>query len=81
MKITFEKVYKKIKILDSEIKELEILKNRIPGNKPYSIDLLLTFEKIINDLLNQKLELENLEIDSPSEELIQNILSVDLATA
>jgi len=81
MKVTFEQIYKKIKNIDKEILELQNLKKRIPQNKPYSLDLHLSFDKIINDLINQKLELEQLEIENPPEDLIQNILTVDLATA
>jgi adenosine deaminase len=81
MKVTFEQIYKKIRNIDKEILELENLKKRIPQNKPYSLDLHLSFDKIINDLINQKLELEQLEIENPPEDLIQNVLTVDLATA
>ncbi len=81
MKITFEEIYNKIQSISKEIQELENLKNRIPTNRFYSLDLHFTFDKIINELINQKLELEQLEIDNPPEELIQNILTVDLATA
>lgn len=81
MKITFEEIYNKIQAISKEIQELENLKNRIPTNRFYSLDLHFTFDKIINELINQKLELEQLEIDNPPEELIQNILTVDLATA
>jgi adenosine deaminase len=81
MKVTFEQIYKKIKNIDKEILELQNLKKRIPHNKPYSLDLHLSFDKIINDLINQKLELEQLEIENPPEDLIQNVLTVDLATA
>lgn len=81
MKVTFDQIYKKIKNIDKEILELQNLKKRIPQNKPYSLDLHLSFDKIINDLINQKLELEQLEIENPPEDLIQNVLTVDLATA
>jgi len=81
MKVTFEEIYKKIKNIDRDIQELQNLKNRIPLNRPYSLDLHFAFDKVINDLLNQKLELEQLEIENPPEELIQSILTVDLATA
>ena len=81
MKVTFEQIYKKIKNIDKEILELQNLKKRIPQNKPYSLDLHLSFDKIINDLINKKLELEQLEIENPPEDLIQNVLTVDLATA
>jgi len=81
MKVTFEQIYKKIKNIDKEILELQNLKKRIPQNKPYTLDLHLSFDKIINDLINQKLELEQLEIENPPEDLIQNVLAVDLATA
>src|SRR5690606_19658983 len=36
---------------------------------------------VINDLLNQKLELEQLEVESPPVDLVESILTVDLATA
>ncbi|MFN3604780.1 MAG: adenosine deaminase [Leptonema sp. (in: bacteria)] len=81
MKLTFEKIYKKIKLLEAEISELQSLKNKIPENKEYSIELHLAFDKAINDLLNQKIELEQLEIENPSKEILQNIFSVDIATA
>jgi adenosine deaminase len=81
MKVTFEQIYKKIKNIDKEILELQNLKKRIPQNKPYSLDLHLSFDKIINELINKKLELEQLEIENPPEDLIQNVLTVDLATA
>ncbi len=81
MKITFEEIYNKIQSITKDIHELESLKKRIPTNRFYSLDLHFAFDKIINELINQKLELEQLEIENPPEELIQNIFTVDLATA
>ncbi|MCS7206222.1 MAG: adenosine deaminase [Leptospiraceae bacterium] len=81
MILKFEKVYKKIKQIEREAQELQNIKNKIPKDRFYSLDLHLHFDKIINELLNQKLELEQLEIEHPPEELVQNVLTVDLATA
>ncbi len=81
MKVTFEQIYNKIQSLEKEILELENLKKKIPKYKSYSLEILLSFDKAINELINTKIELEQLEVENPPVELVQNILTVDLATA
>lgn len=81
MKITFEEIYRRIQSLNREIDELNLLRRKVPDRRPYSADLQVAFDRVINDLLNHKLELEQLEVESPPVDLVESILTVDLATA
>ena len=81
MKITFEEIHKRIQALNKEIDELNLLRRKVPDHRPYSADLQVSFDQVINDLLNQRLELEQFEVESPPADLVESILTVDLATA
>lgn len=81
MKITFEEIYARIQSLNREIDELNLLRRKVPDTRPYSADLQVAFDRVVNDLLNQKLELEQLDVESPPADLVESILTVDLATA
>lgn len=81
MKITFEEIYRRIQALNREVDELNLLKRKLPDHRAYSTDLQVSFDRVVNDLLNQKLELEQLEVESPPTDLIESILTVDMATA
>jgi len=81
MIVRLEHIYNQIQIIEKEIDELNRLKARLPGLRPYSANLQIAFDRAINDLLNERISLEELEIDSPSDELMEEVLSVDMATA
>ncbi|MCB1137562.1 MAG: adenosine deaminase [Leptospiraceae bacterium] len=81
MSIRLDSVIQRIRGIEREVDDLQRLKNKLPLERPYSGTLQVAFDKSINDLLNEKLGLEQLEIDAPSEELINEVLSVDMATA
>ena len=81
MIVRFEDLLGQIKQMDREIAELKRNRARIPGSRTYSADLQVAFDKHINGLLNHRIALEELEIENPSEELIAEIVSVDMATA
>jgi len=76
-----EDIVKELQEIDADISELERLKNRIPGNRPYTRKLETTFERQINELLNRKTALHDLEMEEPPPELMKEIFSFDLATA
>ena len=81
MSIRLDSVIQRIRGIEREVDELKRLKDKLPLERPYSGTLQVAFDKSINDLLNEKLGLEQLEVDSPSEELVNEVLSVDMATA
>jgi len=81
MIVRFEQIYSQIQQIEQEIQELNRLKERIPGSRNYSSTLQMAFEQAINALLNDKIALEELEIENPPEDLVADVLSVDVATA
>lgn len=81
MIVKFERVLERIREIEKEIAELKRLRQRLPSQRSYSDLIAISFDKSINDLLNEKILLEELEIESPSEELMAEIASVDVATA
>ena len=81
MVIRLEQILTRIRGIDREIAELNRARARVPGSKPYSNDLRLSFDRHINALLNEKIKLEELTIEDPPEELAADIISVDMATA
>ena len=81
MVVRFEQIYLRIKEIEREISELKRSRARVPGNKSYTADLHLAFDRHINLLLNNRIQLEDLEIEEPPEELIADIISSDIATA
>lgn len=81
MLIRFKDILEKLEAIDRDLKELRRLKNKIPQKRRYSDPLDISFDKQINELLNQKIELESLEIDSPAQELSDSILFADPITS
>lgn len=81
MVLRLEQVLSRIRTIDREIAELRRLRARVPAGRPYSAGLQVAFDKHINDLINEKIAFEELEIENPSEDLLQEIFSIDLATA
>ena len=81
MILRFEQLLEKIKRIDADINELRRLRSRIPSNRTFTPNLQVAFDKSINDLLSEKILLEELEIENPPEDLISEIVSVDVATA
>lgn len=81
MSIRLDAVIQRIRGIEREVEDLNRLKNKLPTSRSYTGTLQVAFDKSINDLLNEKLGLEQLEIDAPPEDLINDVLSVDVATA
>ncbi len=79
--VRFGEIFTRLQEIDRDIQELQRLKSRVPVDRPFSPGLQISFDKAINDLLNEKIELQGLEIEDPPEDLLQEILSVDVATA
>lgn len=81
MIVRFEHIYNRIREIESDIEELKRLKNRIPANRAFSAELIVSFDRAISNLLDEKISLEELDIENPPRELIDDILAVDMATA
>lgn len=81
MIVKLEQLIGRIKGIDRDILELRRLKARLPAGRQYSAALETAFDKQINDLLNDKIAMEELEIESPPEDLVHQIFSADLVTA
>ena len=81
MVVRFQKLLQRIAEIDKDLAELRRNRDRVPGNRSYTDDLQAQFDRHINGLLNERIELEQLEIEDPPDELITDIVSVDLATA
>ncbi|TGK20743.1 adenosine deaminase [Leptospira fluminis] len=65
MGVPFAEIFERIRILDRDVSELNRLKSRLPADRPYSSSLQISFDKQINNLLNERIRLLELEIDSP----------------
>lgn len=76
-----ESVLQQIRSIDKEVADLNRLRQKLPENKDYSSQLLVAFDSAINGLLTEKLELEQLEVINPPQDLVNDVLSVDVATA
>ena len=77
----FSDIFDRLQEIDRDIEELQRLKARLPAGRAFSQGIQISFDKAINDLLNEKIDLQGLEIEDPPEELLQEILAVDMATA
>ncbi|EPG66337.1 adenosine deaminase [Leptospira wolffii] len=65
MGLTFAEILDRIRILDRDVSELNRLKSRLPADRPYSSSLQISFDKQINNLLNERVRLLDLEIENP----------------
>ncbi len=65
MATTFEEILERIRIIDRDVSELNRLKSRLPADRPYSPSLQLSFDKQINNLLNERIALMELPILNP----------------
>lgn len=65
MGLTFAEILDRIRILDRDVSELNRLKSRLPADRPYSSSLQISFDKQINNLLNERVRLLELEIQNP----------------
>lgn len=65
MGVTFSEILERIRILDRDVSELNRLKSRLPADRPYSSSLQISFDKQINNLLNERIRLLDLEISDP----------------
>ena len=81
MLLRFKHVFEKLQSIDRDLKELRRLKTRVPQKRPYTSPLDISFDKQINQLLNEKIELESLEIDSPAQELSDSLIFADQITS
>lgn len=79
--VRFAQIFERLQQIDRDINELQRLKSRLPTGRDFSPALAISFDKAINDLLNEKIELQGLEIEDPPEELVMEVLAVDVATA
>ncbi len=76
-----EDILKRIQVLDRDVEDLRRLRARLPANRSFTPGLQVAFDKHINDLLNEKIQLEELEVEQIPEDLLNDIASVDVATA
>ncbi|MCB1307509.1 MAG: adenosine deaminase [Leptospiraceae bacterium] len=81
MLVRFKEILDQIQKIDRDIEDLRRLRARVPENRTFTDGLLISFDKQINELLNRKISLEELEIEKPSAELVQELFSVDVATS
>jgi len=81
MIVRLEHLYNQIKLIEKEIAGLKRLRDRLPVNRSYAINLQVAFDHAINELINEKIGLEELEIENPPSDIIEDVLSVDMATA
>ncbi len=81
MVVRFKDVLKRLRSIDRDLSELRHIKEKMPVQRDFSESIGISIDKQINHLLNQKIELESLEIDSPATELTEHILFADQVTA
>ena len=79
--VRIEHIFQHIQEIDRELAELRRLRERVPASRDYTNDIHLAYDRHINSLLNRRIELEELEIENPPEDLAQEIASADLVTA
>lgn len=81
MIIRLEHIFHRIQEIEKDLDELKRLRSRIPPGREYSEDLVVSFDQAIQRLLNEKIGLEELEIENPPEDLVEDVLAVDMATS
>jgi adenosine deaminase len=81
MVLRVEQILERIRTLDRDMEELRRLRARLPANRSFTAGLQVSFDKHINDLLNERIALEELEVEQMPEDLLGEIASVDVATA
>jgi len=81
MIVRLEDLYNQVKLIEKEITGLKRMRDRLPQNRSYALSLQVAFDHAINELLNEKIALEELEIENPPADIIEDVLSVDMATA
>ena len=65
METTFRQILERIRIIDRDVSELNRLKSRLPADRPYSPSLQISFDKQINNLLNERISLMELQVSNP----------------
>ncbi len=81
MLLRFKDILKKLNHIDHDLAELKRLKKKVPIDRKFSSSLEISFDKQINELLNQKIELESLFIEDPSPEIVNYFLTADQVTS
>jgi len=81
MILRVEQILQRIRALDRDIEDLRRLRARLPANRSFTPGLQVSFDKHVNDLLNERIALEELEVEQMPEDLLSEIASVDVATA
>ncbi len=81
MVVRLQDIVDRIRAIERDVSELKRLRARVPGNRNFTAELQVAFDRQINDLLNAKIAMEELEIDSSSEEFLTEIIGVDVATS
>lgn len=66
----FQEILDRISIIDRDVTELNRLKSRLPADRPYSPSLQLSFDKQINNLLNERIALMDLAVINPPDWLL-----------
>jgi adenosine deaminase len=70
MTTSFKEILDRISIINRDVTELNRLKSRLPADRPYSPSLQLSFDKQINNLLNERIDLMELGILNPPDWLL-----------
>lgn len=65
MPTPLKEILDRIAIIDRDVTELNRLKSRLPADRPYSPSLQLSFDKQINNLLNERIALMDLGLINP----------------
>ncbi|MBI3395384.1 MAG: adenosine deaminase [Spirochaetia bacterium] len=80
MVVKLEQIVDRIRGIDRDVAELKRLRARVPGNRAFTAPIQVALDQQISTLLNERVAMEELEIDNPAEELMAD-MSVDVATA
>ena len=81
MSVKLQQVLDQIRAVDRDLADLRRLRARVPEGRAFSEPLQVAFDKQINELLNRKISLEELEIEDPDQELLDQLFAVDVATS
>ncbi len=66
-------VFKRIEMIDNDIKELKKLEKTVARNKSFSTPIYMSIEKQINILLGERIKLLELRIENPPENMVEQI--------
>ncbi len=81
MVVRLEQIFNRIAEIDRDVEELKRLRTRIPTGRDFTEELQISFDRAINSLQDEKIALEELEVENPPQDLVEEIMAVDMATA